>query len=340
MISMKCPTCNGDCVIPAEKVLDDILGMYMACKACPPDPLMRKDIPISDKIDGRSGRCQTCGKRHMDFVMGHVLTILKDKGFFPHDAALREVGTPLISFGYQIPYPPRLDARKLILIMDSVTEEIAEEIVVKVPEIRGVIRRKGQQSQSIGILDIDSRPHTYDLLSGCDMRCDIVSSIFGELCIYKNQSRIHIEFNNTKMKKMDELYLRGYLENAVVIDGFCGPGTLGLLSVIAGAKKVIFNDAWLPAVRNTILNIRNNSGLLGIKMVFENTEYNDLIGDEPVLLARAEGNSELIVYHGDIRKLDKAFNGSDICLIDTFPSIDPAVFNTVCKDLAKRTVII
>lgn len=340
MMTMKCPTCNGDCVLPAQKVLDDIMEMYMACKVCPPDPMMKKNIPLSDKIDAGSGRCQNCGKRHIDFVMGHVITILKDRDLFPPESVLREVGTPLISFGYQIPYPPRLDAGKLVLIMDSITEEIADEIIEKVPEIKGIIKRKGSQSQSIGILDVNSQPHTYEVISGCDMRCDIVSSIFGELCIYKNQSMIHIEFNNTKIRKMEELYMGGILENSVVVDGFCGPGTLGLLSVMGGAKKVIFNDAWLPALRNTILNIKNNSDILGVNLVFENTEHNELIGDEPVLLARAEGNSELIVYHGDIRKLDMAVNVSDICLLDTFPAINPGIFSAACKNLAKKTFII
>jgi hypothetical protein len=337
---MKCPTCNGECILPAREVLDKILGMYMACGSCPPDPMFIKNVPLSDKIDGHSGLCPKCRKRHLDFVMGNILTILKEKGLFPRDALLREVGTPLISFGYQIPYPPRLGEKNIVLIMDSITKDVAEEIVEKVPEIKGVIKRKGLQSQSIGILDTDSSPHIYELLSGCDMRCDVVLSLLGELCIYKNQSRIHIEFNNTKIKKMEELYLKGELEDAVVVDGFCGPGTLGLLSVLAGARKVILNDAWLPALRNTILNIRVNSSLLGLKIVFENLDHNELIGDEPLLLARARGKSEVLVYHGDIRKLDMAVKESDICLIDTFPSMNPARFMAACKDLAKKIVII
>jgi len=337
---MKCHTCNGDCIIPAGKVLDDILGMYMACGLCPPDPGFAKNSPISEKIDYNFGLCKGCKKRHLDFVIGNVLTILKDKGLFPTEATLHEVGTPLISFGYQVPYPPRLNYKNLVLIMDSVTKDIAKEIVETVPEIKGVIKRTGLQSQSIGILDTDSPPHTYELLCGCDMRCDIVSSLFGELCIYKNQSRIHIEFKNTKIKKMEELYLKGELEGAVVVDGFCGPGTLGLLSVLAGAKKVILNDAWLPALLNTVLNIKVNSGLLGLKITFENADHNQLVADEPVLIARAEGKSEVMVYHGDIRKLDMAVKESDICLIDTFPSVNPARFMAACKDMSKKIIII
>jgi hypothetical protein len=273
-------------------------------------------------------------------VIGHVLTILKENGLFPRDAALKDVGTPLIAFGFKLPYPPRLDTKSLVLIMDSVTRDIADEIMIKVPEVKGVVKRVGRQSQSIGILDTTSSPHTYELLAGCDMRCDVVSSSFGELCVYKNQSRIHIEFNNTKIAKMEELFFKDELENSTIVDGLCGPGTLGMLCILGGARKVVFNDAWLPALENTILNLKVNSSLLGIKMDFEKMDYHKLIGDEPVLLARAKGTTQVLVYHGDIRKIDMVVKNSDICLIDTFPAVDPSRFMAACKDFSKKTIII
>ncbi len=337
---MNCPTCNGDCVLPAEKILDEIFQMYMACSSCPPDPLYDKSAPLHETIDKNAGRCRICNKRHLDSVIGNVLTVLKQKGLFPADAALKEVGTPLITSGYQVPYPPRLGSKNLVLIMDSVTKELADIIMASVPEVKGVIKRTGHPLKSIGILDIDSTPHTYELLSGCDMRCDVVSSIFGELCIYKDQSRIHIEFNNTKIKKLEELYLNEELDNTVIVDGFCGPGTLGLLSVLGGARRVILNDAWLPALRNTILNINANSDILGVEIDFELPDYDKSIGDEPVLMAKAKGQTEIMVYHGDIRKLGKAVKECDICLIDTFPSVNPAEYITLCRDIAKKVVVI
>ncbi len=335
---MICPTCGGECVQPAEKVLDEIFGMYMACASCQPEPSFNKSAPFHEKIDSESGRCKKCGRRHIDFVMGNVLTLLKENGLFPEESTLKEVGTPLIAFGFQVPYPPRLGKKSLVLIMDSVTKELAGKIVAEVPEVKGVIKRKGSQSQSVGILDTGATPHTYELLSGCDMRCDIVSSIFGELCIYKNQSWIHIEFNNSKIQELERLYLNGEFDNSSVLDGFCGPGTLGLLSVAGGARKVIFNDAWLPALRNTILNIRANSGILGVDIESETSGQNKLIGDEPVLLAKARGKAEILVYHGDIRKLE--VKDCDICLIDTFPSINPAGFISLCRGMAKKIVVI
>lgn len=337
---MKCPTCGGDCVGDPEQVLDDMFQMYMACGSCPPDPLYNKNAPLYENINSGTGRCSTCGRRHLDHVVGHVLTILKDSGLFPADASLKDVGTPLIALGFQIPYPPRLPEKSLVLIMDSVTEEMAGIITANVPEIKGVIRRKGHPSKSIGLLDTESTPHTYELLSGCDMRCDVASSTFAELCIYKNQSTIHIEFNNTKIKKIEALYIKGELDKAVVVDGFCGPGTLGLLCALGGAKKVILNDAWLPAVRNAILNIKANSALLGANIEFELTKYDKLIGDESVLMAKAGGRTEILVYHGDIRKLAGIKEECDICLIDTFPSVNPAEYVLACRDFAKKTVII
>lgn len=281
-----------------------------------------------------------CARRHLDFIMANVLAIMKENRVLPADASLRDVGTPLIAFGYQVPYPPRIGNKGLVLIMDSVTKEAADKIVGRVPEIKGVIKRTGSPSQSIGITDTDSMPHTYERLSGCDMRCDVVSSSFGELCIYKNQSMIHIEFNNTKIKKIEELYIKGEFDGAVIVDGFCGPGTLGLLTVLGGAKKVILNDAWLPAIKNTILNIKVNSNILGVKIEFEKHDYDKLIGNEPVLLAEAGGRAEIMVYHGDIRKLDRAVKESDVCLIDTFPSVDCAEYITMCKKIAKKVIVI
>ncbi len=338
--SIKCPSCSGNCIQPAEKVLDKIYTMYMSCSLCPPDPLFNKSAPLHANIDSNVGRCSKCGKRHLDLIMGHVLTILKDNGLFLNDATLKEVGTPLIASGYQVPYPPRLGSKSLVLIMDYVTQDVANEIVADVPEIRGVIKRTGSQAQSVGILDTGSTPHTYELLSGCDMRCDVISSSFGELCIYKNQSKIHIEFNNTKIKKIEELYLKGELDGSVLVDGFCGPGTLGLLSVLGGAGKVILNDAWLPAIEDTILNIRVNSEILGVKIDFQGHGNDKLTGDEPVLMAKASGRVEIMVYHGDIRKLGRAVKDCDICLIDTFPSVNPAQYLSICRDIAKKVVII
>ena len=334
---MKCPTCHEDCIPPAEVVLENIYSMYMACDMCPPDPLFNKNTPFHEILKKNSGRCGKCGKRHLDYAMGNVLTILKEGGLFPQDATLREVGTPLIVFGYQIPYPPRLSNNSLILLMDSITKPLADTIVSEVPEIKAVIKRT--HSQSVGIIDTNTTPHTYELLSGCDMRCDVISSCMGELCIYKNQSKIHIEFYNTKIKKIEEMYLKGEIENAVIVDALCGPGTLGLLCALGGAKKVILNDAWLPAIENTILNIKINSNILGVEIQFEAND-DTLIRNQPYLMAIAKGMTEIMVYHGDIRKLGDEVKQCDICLVDSFPATEVSEFMVHCREISRKVVVI
>ncbi len=338
-MNMKCPTCGKDCLLPAEVVLENLYSMYMACDRCMPDQNFNKNLPFHERVDKNTGRCDKCGKRHLDYVIANVLTILKDEGLFPQDATLREVGTPLIVFGYQIPYPPRLGNNTLILLMDSITEQLANTIVSEVPEIKGVIKRRGSISQSVGILDTNATPHTYELLSGCDMRCDVVSSCMGELCIYKNQSKIHVEFYNTKIKKIETMYLKGEFDNKVIVDALCGPGTLGLLCALGGAKKVILNDAWLPAVKNAILSIKMNSKILGVEMEFEDND-DILIGNQPHLMAVAKGMTEIMVYHGDIRKLSEEVKKCDICLLDCFPAVDASEFMLHCREISRKVVVI
>jgi hypothetical protein len=60
-------------------IVPDVYGMQFM----PPDPLYDKNAPLYENILNR-GRCTTCGKRHLDYVTGHVLTLLK--GSFSPDA--------------------------------------------------------------------------------------------------------------------------------------------------------------------------------------------------------------------------------------------------------------
>ena len=113
-----------------------------------------------------------------------------------------------------------------------------------------------------GVVDSGKKPLENVLLAGCDMRADISQSLFGETVIYKSQSRIHIEFSRQsapKMRILEQLYLQGKLRD--VVDGLCGPGTLGLMCVLAGAKKVVLNDAWHASVQNVLLNLEANKSL-------------------------------------------------------------------------------
>ena len=339
-----CPTCSGtDCIRPAEDVLDSIYQMYMACPKCPPEPGWDKQAPLTallhrDTADKNTLLCSACGRRPLDAVMGHVLTIMLEHGDREADAGLAQVGTPLISCGFPIMYPPRLGKGDLVLIADDVQPGTAEDIVDRVPEVRGVVLRAGEQAQSVGILDPDSGPHEYTLLAGCDMRCDVAQTSLGELVIYKSQSRIHIEFpreSGHKMNVLGQLDIEGLLAGRVVVDGMCGPGTLGLKSVLMGAGKVILNDAWRPAIENVLLNLEVNKEILGVEVEqLEPIGNMPLIGHEPVLAAKAvRGNNTVAeVYFGDISLLADTVDDCDICLIDTFPAADPSEYVRIWKN--------
>jgi len=360
-----CPRCGSrDCVIPADDILESITSMYAACPSCMPDPQVSKQVPFDQfdqlfrDIDDTTMRCQNCGKRHLDIVVAHVLDILVRAGLRSRGATLFDVGTPMITIGYPVPFPPRLGKDMLILVMDVIDRKTAEMIVDEVSEVKGVIERRGEPDQPIGIPDADSTPHTYDLLAGCDVRGDIVSSAFGELCIYKTQSDTHIEFSRAESGKtsvLESLYYQRRLQG-VVVDGCCGAGTLGLIAVLAGAREVILNDAFLPAVRNTILNISANASVLdldpeleihnasGVDVVTDPSTSNlPLIADTPRLIATAHGTSgspDISVYHSDLVDLAAVIDRCDLCLIDAFMGVPTDRFVQAWKGRAGMVVTI
>ena len=178
------------------------------------------------------------------------------------------------------------------------------------------------------------------LLAGCDLRADIAQSLFGELVIYKSQSRIHIEFSRQsapKMRILEQLYLQGKLRE--VVDGLCGPGTLGLMCILAGAKRVVFNDAWLPAVQNVLLNLEANRSLLGIDEIEYPEKSKSTVGKQPVLVGRAHGPCEIEVYHGDLLRLFSRARPAKLCLIDHFPGAKTAELERACR-CCKEIIIV
>lgn len=344
-LTLKCPTCGSpDCIRPAGDVLKTAYDMYALCPRCGHDKPLDKFTPLVELVfDPGQGRCPACGKRHLDYVMVDVLDILIKCGLKDAGSALKDVGTPLVSFGVTLAEPPRLPPKNVVMVVDKVDKAAAWRILDEVPEVKGILRRKGRPSDSVGILDTASKPHVYELMAGCDVRADVVSSLVGDLCLYRNQSECHIEFwrnNSVKVKAVEKLFLDGLLESAVVVDGFASVGTLGMLAALGGAKKVVFNDVWLPAIRYLLLNLEVNREALGIDVeILSDLDRLPNIGDEPLLVARASDLVELEIYHGDFRKLDKAVPSCDVCMIDTFPGVNPDEFAKKWRKITTGRVI-
>jgi hypothetical protein len=315
--------------------LGDVETRYLSCSRCPPEPNLSKSISgrlLPPKVE----RCPSCGRAALDAVMLDALRLLQSFGLRDKDDGLRSVGSPLIDVGYPLAYSPRLSRGSLILVGERYSAAAAEAMVRDIPAIKGVIQSCGVP----GVIDPKKKPLKNLLLAGCDLRADVVSSLMGELVVYKRQSLIHIEFprdNAPKMRILEELYFRGKLRD--VADGLCGPGTLGLMCVLAGAQRVIFNDAWLPAVEDLLVNLEVNRGLLGIEEIELIEPPQGMVGSDPVLLARARGACQIEVYHGDLCRLFSRARPAGLCLIDHFPGKDTRALQQACR-CCKETVIV
>ena len=332
---MICPVCKGDCLRAAEEVIADVETRYLSCRRCPPEPNLSKNIS-GRLLPARVERCSFCGRAALDAVMLDALRLLQSCRLRDEDDGLRSVGMPLIDVGYPLAYPPRLGRNSLILVGEKYSKAAAEAMVRDIPEIKGVIESRGVP----GVMNPKEKPLENLLLAGCDLRTDVVSSLMGELVVYKRQSLIHIEFsrqNSPKMRILEELYFRGKLRD--VADGLCGPGTLGLMCVLAGAERVVFNDAWLPAVEDLLMNLEVNRKMLGIEEIEHMETPTRMVGRKPVLVARTRGACRIEVYHGDLARLFSRARPAELCLIDHFPGSDTRALEQACRS-CKETVIV
>ncbi len=332
---MDCPTCGRDCIRPASEVLANLDRIFMACPACEPDPALDKGAPLAS-LPREVERCPACGRAPLDAVMLDALHIMEEHGLRSKKDNLRSVGTPLISIGYPLAYPPRLGKQSLIIVGERLNKDAAEAMLKSIPEIKGVILSKGVP----GVRDLQAAPLENRLLAGCDLRADVVAGLFGELLIYKSQSKIHIEFPKIgapKMKILEHLYFSGKLKD--VADGLCGPGTLGLMCALAGARRVVLNDAWLPAVENVMLNLEVNRSLLGIDEIERLETPPSAVGSEPVLIGRAHGVCEIEVYHGDLKRLFTRAFPARLCLIDHFPGSKTGDLEEACRRCGEIVIV-
>jgi len=320
--------CGDACVQPASIVLKDIELFYRPCGRCKTWKL-RKFSPLArqidvDEINTTFGLCN-CGKRHLDVVIAHTLKIMMDEGVKNEKSSLRNVGTPLITPAYPLDFVPYLPKNSLVILSNEMTKDCAQRIVNEVSEVKGVL--KGDLKETVGIKDSNLGSNVYELLAGCDARCDIVQTPYGNLCIHKYQGEIHIEFPKVKSPKIE--ILQKVLENydsPSVLDCTCGPGTLGLVCLKSGARRVVFNDIWLPAAGMTAINLETN----GFPVEKWNPEENVI----------AEGNN-FKVYSLDIRLLEEVLDEKfDICIVDAFPGVDTTEFVEIAGRLGKEVVVI
>ncbi|MDP3065243.1 MAG: 50S ribosomal protein L11 methyltransferase [Methanobacteriaceae archaeon] len=324
---MMCP-CGGKCVTNAEDVLGHLEHHHIPCKSCGKIDL-KKFSSLSEQLELKNinsqwGRCK-CGRRHLDAVMAHILKIMIDEGLRDKQANLRKVGTPLITPAYPLKGAPYLSEDSLVFLTDELNDKCALRIYKEVPEVKGIL--KGDLKDTVGMKDSTSTPHTYQLLAGCDMRCDVVQTPSGALCIYKNQSQVHLEFPKPFSTKITAVYnvLKKY-KSPRVLDCTCGPGTLGIAALKAGSRKVVFNDIWYPAAWTTALNLEVNGFPTNLTRKKEG------------LIASGE-NFE--VYCADIKELTSILNEKfEICLVDPFPGVDFKEAVKSVEKLADELIII
>lgn len=326
-MNIKC-SCGIHFLKSCEEVLKSLEDHYLPCKSCENTDL-KKFRPLIEQvelknIDAPWKRCK-CGRRHLDYVMAHILAIMMEEGQRNRNSTLRQVGTPLITPGYPLKGPPYLEKDSMILLTDDIDENCSLRIYKDVPEVKGVL--KGDLKVTVGVRDSGSSPHTYQLLAGCDLRCDILKTTCGPICIYKNQSQIHLEFPKPSNPKIIALHqILSKYQNPSVLDCTCGPGTLGIAALKSGASKVVFNDIWYPAARMTTINLEVNGFPVNINEKKQG------------LLAEGE-NSQ--VYCVDIRDLKYVLDGRfDIAVIDPFPGVNFKEFSQAVGEICQEVIII
>lgn len=327
-MDIKC-RCNQECIKNPPAVLEKIEYIYSPCDSCL-EWNFKKFKPFNEQIDPQKrinanwGRC-SCGRRHLDLVIAHILRIMQEEGLKNEKATLRDACVPLITPAYPLQNAPYLSKNNLVVLSPDFNDKCATRILAEVPEVKGVL--KGNIKDTVGIKDIKLPSNHYELLAGCDMRCDIVQSSEGPLCIYKHQGEIHVEFPKPVSPKISALSkVMDKYENPKILDCTCGPGTLGIAALKKGATRVVFNDLWYPAAHTTALNLEVN----GFPV--------ELSHNKQGLVARGKSWE---VYCLDVNKLGSVLEEKfDICVVDPFPGVDTRNFIEAIANLCHEIVVI
>ena len=312
---MKCK-CNESCIKNKKETLHNINEKYLPCSGCYTKQL-KKSIPLERQIklshlDKNYLKCEECGKRHIDIVMAQVLKIMIESNQIASSASIRKVGTPLITPAISLEALPYLSEKTLVIITTTADKKTADKIIDEVPEIKAVI--KGDTEQTVGKINEKIEINEYELLGGCDIRCDIQLTDIEPILIYKNQSKLHIEYPKKESPKIKQLsaVLDKY-EKPTVIDAMCGPGTLGIYAVLKNAKKVLFNDIYEESLDSLKTNLK--------------------INEIPV-------SSYEITNENVLQLPEKITDTYDVGIIDAFPNEDTKKYSEALKKICDEIVII
>jgi len=189
-------SCENSCIITSKEI-EKSLRANDPCPQCS-DPNIKKFKSLSDQfslcdINPEFGKC-SCGKRSLDSVMAHVLKVMLDLSIDIGKDTLRNGPIPLITPFYTSKNPPFIGKNSLVILDNRLKKEHGEYIVENIEEVKGVL--KGSSNDTVGIKDSDSTAISYELLSGCDIRCDILKSPLEPIAINKIQHLSYLEFQD------------------------------------------------------------------------------------------------------------------------------------------------
>jgi 16S rRNA G966 N2-methylase RsmD len=257
--------CENNCIIQFSQIKKS-LKINKPCPKCI-NINLKKFKPIKNQlclsnISNEFGRC-VCGRRPIDVVMAHILKIMINEGIDINPQTLRNGPIPLVT-PLTSQEMPHLNKNSLIILHPKLNKETAEKIINEVEEVKGVL--KGSPNDVIGILDINDKLNEYELLSGCDIRCDILKTQSGKIAINKKQHLVHLEFSastENKILKLDNYFKSKHLNQENLhkinlLDATCGCGSLGIYSLKYGFGNVTFNDINKSATEITAMNLEAN----------------------------------------------------------------------------------
>lgn len=330
---MRCPVCGNDCVREAQEIIDTLPDVFAPCDACRPEELDKNAPPPPGPF-----RTCSCGKRFIDVVCAEIHRIMVEEGDLRSRDPLRSIGFPMVHPGFAMVTPPFLPADSLVLVSPVVNPASAARLKNEIPEVRGVVR-SGNFIPGATDPDLASAPRTYQLLAGCDVRADIFYTQTSPLVLYKEQSKIHIEFPRGYDPKIISVGVKVRVRNPkVFVDACSGAGTLGILAGMLGVPHVILNDAWYAAAFWSAYNLRVNMEFMLLDRVNIHREYRDLervpVSRDPIPVATATGEQQAEVYQGDYRRLPAILPKERAILtaLDLFEKADRAMNEKLKKE--------